>query len=306
MNGGPSTSEGEPRGRLGHRVAVYYAILAPVTAAVIVIVIAAGSGKHAEPTIAGGYDTAAGRACLGGKFDVTQSGQFVSFDNAQSTLSGNLRLKTGRLTGTVHCVDRVPAAIDARFSAGTLHGTIGGGLMSAQLRRSPPPPGAPKPLAPGSISGAYQLAPSSACLGASVTLSGSGSSFAVKSGKVRTGAVSYHKGALAGALLCPHGGSVLLTGTAAGRQLDLSLVGPGASVAPRLPTAAVAREHLQATKQRTADDTVVAFFVATLVVMLFARLCGSVMPRIGQPRVMGEVLAGIILGPTVFGAIAPS
>jgi Kef-type K+ transport system membrane component KefB len=39
--------------------------------------------------------------------------------------------------------------------------------------------------------------------------------------------------------------------------------------------------------------------------MLFARLCGTLMPRIGQPRVMGEVLAGIILGPTVFGAIDP-
>ena len=37
--------------------------------------------------------------------------------------------------------------------------------------------------------------------------------------------------------------------------------------------------------------------------MLFARLCGSLMPKIGQPRVMGEVLGGIILG-RVFGAMA--
>ena len=50
----------------------------------------------------------------------------------------------------------------------------------------------------------------------------------------------------------------------------------------------------------------VAFFIATLVVMLFARLCGSLMPKIRQPRVMGEVLGGIILGPTVFGAILPT
>ncbi len=307
MNGGSGASESEPRrGRGLPRVAIYYAILVPVTAAVIAIVIAAGSGKHAEPAIAGGYDAAAGRGCLGGKFDVTQSGQFVSLDNAQSTLSGNLKLKQGRLTGTVHCVNHAPGAIDARFRAGTLEGTIGGGPMSAQLRRSPPPPGAPKPLAPGSINGNYQLAPSSACLGASVTLSGSGSNVAVKTGSVRRGTVNYHQGALAGALLCQHGGSVLLTGTAAGRQLDLLLVGSGASVAPRLPNAAVAREHLQATQVRTPDDTVVAFFVAALVVMLFARLCGSVMPKLGQPRVMGEVLAGIILGPTVFGAIAPS
>ena len=30
------------------------------------------------------------------------------------------------------------------------------------------------------------------------------------------------------------------------------------------------------------------------------------MPKLGEPRVMGEVLAGIILGPTVFGALFPS
>ncbi len=71
------------------------------------------------------------------------------------------------------------------------------------------------------------------------------------------------------------------------------------------PTAA-ASEHVQATKTRTSDQTVVAFFIAMLVVMLFARLCGAVMPKIRQPRVMGEVLAGIILGPTVFGAVLPT
>ncbi len=49
----------------------------------------------------------------------------------------------------------------------------------------------------------------------------------------------------------------------------------------------------------------VAFFIAVVIVMLFARLCGGLMPRIRQPRVMGEVLAGILLGPTLFGALAP-
>jgi hypothetical protein len=57
-------------------------------------------------------------------------------------------------------------------------------------------------------------------------------------------------------------------------------------------------EHVQATLQRTPDETVVAFFVAALVVMLFARLVGSVMPKVGQPRVIGEVVAGLILGPS--------
>ena len=39
--------------------------------------------------------------------------------------------------------------------------------------------------------------------------------------------------------------------------------------------------------------------------MLVARLFGAVAVRVAQPRVMGEVIAGIPLGPTVFGALAP-
>lgn len=41
-------------------------------------------------------------------------------------------------------------------------------------------------------------------------------------------------------------------------------------------------------------------------VILFARLVRNLIGRIGQPPVMGEVLAGILLGPTLLGAIAPS
>jgi Kef-type K+ transport system membrane component KefB len=40
--------------------------------------------------------------------------------------------------------------------------------------------------------------------------------------------------------------------------------------------------------------------------MLVARLFGALAVKIKQPRVMGEVVAGIALGPTIFGAIAPS
>ena len=62
---------------------------------------------------------------------------------------------------------------------------------------------------------------------------------------------------------------------------------------------------MSATLSRTPDQTVLAFFIAALIVVLFSRLVGSLMPRLGQPRVMGEVLGGIMLGPTVFGAIDP-
>lgn len=36
-----------------------------------------------------------------------------------------------------------------------------------------------------------------------------------------------------------------------------------------------------------------------------ATLCGSIMRKLGQPAVLGEMFGGIILGPTVFGAFAP-
>src|SRR5206468_5485508 len=41
-------------------------------------------------------------------------------------------------------------------------------------------------------------------------------------------------------------------------------------------------------------------------VLLAARLVGTITSRLGQPRVMGEVLAGILLGPTLLGVVWPA
>lgn len=50
----------------------------------------------------------------------------------------------------------------------------------------------------------------------------------------------------------------------------------------------------------------VFIFIAQLGVIIFiARLCGEVAKRLGQPILAGEVTAGILLGPTVFGKFAP-
>jgi Kef-type K+ transport system membrane component KefB len=46
-------------------------------------------------------------------------------------------------------------------------------------------------------------------------------------------------------------------------------------------------------------------FLAAAVVILLARAMGSLFSRLGQPRVVGEILAGIALGPSVIGALAP-
>jgi K+:H+ antiporter len=309
------------------RLAVHYAVLALVTAGVAIFVFTSGASKHAQKQIAGGYDVSTATACLGAKIELAQSGQFVTISNAESTLSGKLKWVNGRLSGTVHCVRGATAHIDARAVNGVLAGTLGGLPVSAELERDPPEPGAPKPLAPSSVSGEYQFAPSSACLGSKMKLTQSGSKVKVVTSKKPRGTLIYKAGTLAGAVACEHGGRRTVAGTAAGRALDLMLTPPVTATAPApklppalrgrtipitgstpaaaSPTAAAEPEHLSATKQRTAENTVVAFFIAVVIVMLFARLCGSLMPKIRQPRVMGEVLAGILLGPTLFGALAP-
>ena len=48
------------------------------------------------------------------------------------------------------------------------------------------------------------------------------------------------------------------------------------------------------------------FWVQCVVLVLVARLLGAAMNRIGQPAVIGELAAGVVLGATLFGALWPS
>jgi Kef-type K+ transport system membrane component KefB len=316
--------DSETSGSVGPlRLAIHYTALGLVTAAVLAFVFVSGAGKHAQPQIAGGYDVSGGsaaRACVGGKLELAQSGRYVTIAGAQSSLGGALTFLGGRLRGAVHCVGGRVAQIDARVAGGALAGSLGGLPLAAVLKRDPPEPGAPKQLAPQTIAGEYALAPSSACLGSKIKLDQSGSRVEVVSAKKRRGSLLYRAGALAGTVTCRLGGPRSVTGTAAGRTLELTLGAQAEGAAASAKgagaagesgagaigaTAAPAPERISANKQRTAEGTVVAFFIAVAIVMLFARLCGGLMPKIGQPRVMGEVLAGILLGPTAFGAIAP-
>ena len=41
------------------------------------------------------------------------------------------------------------------------------------------------------------------------------------------------------------------------------------------------------------------------ILLAAARIMGEIVHRFGQPQVLGEILAGILLGPTVFGRLAP-
>ena len=48
-------------------------------------------------------------------------------------------------------------------------------------------------------------------------------------------------------------------------------------------------------------DQEVGLFLADLaIIILLARLLGMAAKRLGQPPVLGEIIAGILLGPTLF------
>lgn len=56
----------------------------------------------------------------------------------------------------------------------------------------------------------------------------------------------------------------------------------------------------------TPAELSVAFFLQVAVILIACRLTGTAVQRwLGQPRVVGEMIAGVVLGPSLLGAIAP-
>lgn len=53
------------------------------------------------------------------------------------------------------------------------------------------------------------------------------------------------------------------------------------------------------------EHEVLVFLLQLFLLVAVARIMGWVMKSVGQPAVVGELLAGVVLGPTVFGRIAP-
>jgi Kef-type K+ transport system membrane component KefB len=56
----------------------------------------------------------------------------------------------------------------------------------------------------------------------------------------------------------------------------------------------------------TASETPLHTLLALAVVIVVARLVGAVFRRLGQPPVIGEILAGILLGPSLLGRLSPA
>jgi K+:H+ antiporter len=62
---------------------------------------------------------------------------------------------------------------------------------------------------------------------------------------------------------------------------------------------------LQQSSSPTSDHTTVLFFGEVVLMLIVGRFLGEIMRRLGQPEVLGQLVAGIILGPTIFGNLLP-
>ena len=74
-------------------------------------------------------------------------------------------------------------------------------------------------------------------------------------------------------------------------------------VAPAPASAAVAGAAVAETTTRV--EVLLHVLLALVVVIVAARVCGAICKRIHQPPVMGEVIAGILLGPSLLGRVSP-
>jgi len=157
------------------------------------------------------------------------------------------------------------------------------------------------------IAGGYDVSTATACLGPKIELAQSGQFVTISNTQsTLSGKLKWVNGRLSGAVHCVRGRTAQIDARVVGRLLVGTLGRlPVVAELKRKPPEPGAPKPRPTAKPRTPEETVVAFFIAVVIVMLFARLCGSVMPKIRQPRVMGEVLAGILLGPTLFGALDP-
>ncbi len=273
------------------RVIVLYLSLGALVAGALVVSLTVGAGEEPEPVIAGTYELTNTDECLGRTFTIRQSGRFATVD---ADGSGELRIEDGLLEGEVDC-DGDRRSLVMIAEEGKLRGAVGDATIEARLVAGPPPPESSADVKPSSLDGAYELAPTSRCLGADIDIA-DGEKVTISGGSGVKGEGTYGDGELKGDVLCQDGTAARIAGEAEDRTIQLRVSPLSEDALP---------ERLEATEQRDLNETLIAFFAALVVVIAAARFCGSMAAWAGQPRVMGEVVAGILLGPTAFGAIAP-
>mgnify|MGYP000052917057 CR=1 FL=1 len=156
----------------------------------------------------------------------------------------------------------------------------------------------PTPSDPRSADGEYTLSPESVCLGRTLQLEGGGAPVLTLANGT-AGELRYMDGELRGDAVCLDGDPVAIRGVPTGTRLELEITREAAEPGEQQIEQAVAE------REESLGERAAAFFLAAAVVLIAARLAGSAAARLGQPQVMGEIVAGILLGPTLFGALSP-
>jgi len=104
---------------------------------------------------------------------------------------------------------------------------------------------------------------------------------------------------------------VVCTGIIGVLQLGSSLPAPhgiaaaAPTTAPMMADNQAALAGSMAALQAHLDNPLSHLFVQLLVIIAFSRVMGSAFKRFGQPAVVGEMAAGIMLGPSLLGLLAP-
>jgi Kef-type K+ transport system membrane component KefB len=63
---------------------------------------------------------------------------------------------------------------------------------------------------------------------------------------------------------------------------------------------------VQPASARAPIEPITQFLLAVVAILLVCHLFGALLRRLGQPAVLGEIIGGLVLGPSVFGALAPT
>jgi Kef-type K+ transport system membrane component KefB len=154
------------------------------------------------------------------------------------------------------------------------------------------------------IAGVYRLDSGSPCLGdrgQQLRLEQSGQFVELRGPGAVNGGLRLRDGGLAGSVACDGGGDARLSMQADGTALR----GPVGGVEVTATRLGPAEAEAAAARPPGAEETFGQLMLAVAVVILAARGMGAVAARLGQPQVMGEVLAGILLGPTLLATVAP-
>ncbi|WP_395737017.1 cation:proton antiporter [Prosthecobacter sp.] len=77
------------------------------------------------------------------------------------------------------------------------------------------------------------------------------------------------------------------------------------STASKAKPAGAGTDSMLAGLSENLNDPLSHLFVQLLVIIAASRLAGTLFARCGQPSVVGEMAAGILLGPSLFGMVAP-